>query len=84
MAIETHRRRRVTLLRPHRAVSGAAWRVAQLRARGLRVLELDVESWRELSKRQRGVLLQAKLAAPADAQVLVPAAGLFAAKRDVV
>jgi hypothetical protein len=52
-----------TAMRPHSPLGAAAWRLAQLRARGLHVVDLDGDLWLSLDRRRRVRHLQAKLAA---------------------
>lgn len=58
VAIVLNRGHDLTITRPLEVVGNAAWQATQLRARGVRVVEVNGDSWRHLSIRQRAAHLQ--------------------------
>ena len=62
VAIIPNRGHDLTITRPLEVVGNAAWHATQLRARGVRVVEVDGDSWRHLSRRERAAHLQHLLA----------------------
>jgi hypothetical protein len=62
VAVALNRGHDLTVTRPLQAVGNASWYSTQLRARGLHVVEVNGDSWRFLSRKERGALLQDLLA----------------------
>lgn len=58
VAVIPNRGHDLTITRPLEVVGNAAWYATQLRARGVRVVEVNGDSWRHLSRRERAIHLQ--------------------------
>ena len=64
VAIEVVRGLHLTALQPFQQTSPAVWRTWQLRARGLHVVELDGDAWRQMTEETRAAHLRSLLAGP--------------------
>jgi hypothetical protein len=77
VAIEVNRGHDLSAQKPFTAIGSAAWRIMQLRARNFHVIEINGDTWRGLSLRQRLVHLQAKLVAPLSSRIMVAPPGSY-------